>query len=110
MQRQHRQRTDISKLRTIGSKAFVYVHPKNRREGDNKAIEGVLVGYTSDMQGYRVMAKGTTTIIESDHVDIHEVIPGHDDLITNVLPTPVATTTIGDQQPSPTVPTSSTCR
>ena len=95
---------DISKLRTIGSKAFVYVHPKNRREGDNKAIEGVLVGYTSDMQGYRVMAKGTTTIIESDHVDIHEVIPGHDDLITNVLPTPVATTTIGDQQPSPTVP------
>ena len=77
---------DISKLRIVGSKAFVYVNPKNRREGDNKAVEGVLVGFGEDLKTYRVMVKGTTTIIESDSVDIHEKIPGHDDIISEIRP------------------------
>ena len=78
---------DISKIRIIGSKAYAYVHPKNRREGDCKALEGTLIGYTPDMSAYRVMLKGSTTIVESDHVEIHECIPGHDDLITSTQPT-----------------------
>ena len=89
---------DISKLRTIGTTCFAYIHPKNRREGDNKAVEGVLVGYTPDLSAYRVMIKGSSSIIESDHVEFHETVPGHDDIITIVRPT---TSTPNDaRQPS----------
>jgi len=79
---------DLSRLRILGSKAFAYVNPKNRREGDNKSIEGVLVGYSDDLRTYRVMAKGSTTIIESDSVDIHETIPGHEAIVSAIRPRP----------------------
>jgi hypothetical protein len=101
---------NISTLRILGSKAFVHVNAKNRREGDNKSIEGTLVGYGDTLKTYRVMVKGSTTIIESDSVDIHEQIPGHADVISSIRPDtlmiaePPPPAPFAQQPPAPAAP------
>ena len=82
---------DISFMRILGSPAFAHVSPKDRRSDDDKAVEGVLVGYGHTYPGdpvtfYRIKEKGSNRIIETDDCDIHETIPGFGKLVSEIRP------------------------
>ena len=54
---------NLSHLRVFGCKAYVYVHKQKRRKFDEKAIEGIFVGYDLRSKGYRIYTGGRKVIV-----------------------------------------------
>ena len=63
---------DISHLRAIGSRAFVYVPDQQRHKLDSKCIEGILYGYDLPQHAFRVWLPGTRVVLSSPNVEIIE--------------------------------------
>lgn len=86
------EKPNIDFMRILGSVAFAHVSPKDRRNNDDKAIKGVLVGYGQPYPGgpvtfYRIKEKGTNRIIETDDCIIHENIPGFGNVVSEMRQT-----------------------
>ena len=65
---------DLSRLRTIGARAFVH-HERYRKKLDDRAFEGKLCGFGLDSKTYRVFNPSNGTVIESRNVTFIESPP-----------------------------------
>jgi hypothetical protein len=77
---EHGSQPPIQHLRVIGSRAFA--HDPLAVKFDDRAIEGVMIGYHEITKGYRILVdiiRGTT--IETASVVFHELVPGVPHLI-----------------------------
>ncbi|KRZ71003.1 Retrovirus-related Pol polyprotein from transposon TNT 1-94 [Trichinella papuae] len=63
---------NVDHIRIFGSKAYSYIPKQKRRKWDNKAREGVIVGYGSTTKGYRLLNPTTNEIWISRSVKIIE--------------------------------------
>ena len=64
---------DLSFLRVIGSRAFV--HEEGHRDKlDQRAWEGVLVGYNNDSLTYRIYDNANSKIVSSRNVTFIECL------------------------------------
>ena len=63
---------DLSEIRVFGSKAYFYVPKEKRSKWDNRAEEGIFVGYYENAKGYRILQLATNKIIISRTVNIDE--------------------------------------
>lgn len=54
---------NLSHLKVFGCKAYVYVHKQKRRKFDEKATEGIFVGYDLRSKGYRICVDGRKIIV-----------------------------------------------
>lgn len=63
---------DLKHLRVFGSKVFSLIPKQKRKKWDDKAEEGVLVGYDGDTKGYRILNPKTARIWISRSVRIIE--------------------------------------
>lgn len=71
------QRPDLSHVRAFGAKVYSHIPKEKRRKLDDKAQEGVLVGYHGGTAGYRILDPATDEIwisrsvkvIESEHTN-----------------------------------------
>ena len=70
----HQKSPDLSRLRTIGARAFVH-HERYRKKLEDRAFEGKLCGYGLDSQTYRVFNPSTQTVVESRNVTFIESPP-----------------------------------
>lgn len=68
---------DISHIRIFGSKAYSLVPKQKRRKWDDKAEEGVLVGYDGNTKGYRILNPNTDRVWISRSVRIIENETSH---------------------------------
>ena len=66
-------------IKVSGCKAFVYVNRHKRSKLDNKAVEGIFIGYDNRSKGYRiytednnVMIVCTAKFIEHPHTNVKE--------------------------------------
>jgi len=69
------EKSDISHIRVFESKVYLLVPKQKRKKWDNKAEEGVLVGYDGNTKDYRILNPKTNRIWISHSVRIIE----HDD-------------------------------
>lgn len=67
-----RKKPDISHIRVFGSKAYSLVPKQKRKKWDDKAEEGVLVGYDGNTKGYRILDPNTNRVWISRLVRIIE--------------------------------------
>uniref|UniRef100_A0A5S6Q1M4 Integrase catalytic domain-containing protein n=1 Tax=Trichuris muris TaxID=70415 RepID=A0A5S6Q1M4_TRIMR len=65
-------RPDLSHIRTFGSKAYSFVPQQKRRKWDDRAMQGILVGYDNATKGYRLLYPVTNRIWISRSVRIIE--------------------------------------
>ena len=63
----HGREPDLRLLRVIGARAFVHVETYTKKL-DVRAVEGRLVGYSSNSKSYRVYIPGTQRIVESRNI------------------------------------------
>ena len=70
----HQKSPDLSRLRTIGARAFVH-HERYRKKLEDRAFEGKLCGYGLDSQTYRVFNPSTQTVVESRNFTFIESPP-----------------------------------
>lgn len=63
---------DISHLRIFGSSVMVFVPKEKRKKWDKKSIKCLLVGYPSDVKGFRVYNPETNKIFTSRDVIVME--------------------------------------
>ena len=76
---------DLSYLRTIGSKAYVYKHKPERVALDPKAEVGRLIGYAIDTNGYRILMDPTTgRIVETNHVTFAETVKDSPEMLVSM--------------------------
>ncbi|KRX38752.1 Retrovirus-related Pol polyprotein from transposon TNT 1-94 [Trichinella murrelli] len=75
---------NVDHIRIFGSKAYSYIPKQKRRKWDNKAREGVIVGYGGTTKGYRLLNPTTNEtwisrsvkIIEDDsHIKNESAVP-----------------------------------
>ena len=59
----------------IGSKCFILNDRENLRKFDAKSDEGIFLGYSVNIQAYRVYNKRTKMVMESINVVINDTIP-----------------------------------
>ena len=67
-----REKPDLSHIRIFVSKVFSYIPKQKRKKWDDKAKEGILVGYDGDVKGYRILNPETNKIWVSRSVRIIE--------------------------------------
>lgn len=65
---------DISHLRVIGSKVYSHVPDAKRTKWDDKAKEGVLIGYDTNTKGYRILNPNTGMVWIAQSVRIIEPV------------------------------------
>lgn len=65
----------IHHLRDISSPCLVKIPEEQRRKLDAKVIEGVLIGYSEDHDGYRIWIPSRHAIVRSTKVKIMEAHP-----------------------------------
>ncbi|KRX50952.1 Retrovirus-related Pol polyprotein from transposon TNT 1-94 [Trichinella murrelli] len=63
---------NVEHIQIFGSKAYSYIPKQKRRKWDNKAREGVIVGYGGSKKGYRLLNPRTNEIWISHSVKIIE--------------------------------------
>jgi hypothetical protein len=63
---------NLSHLRIFGSKAYVYNFDISRRKLDDKAYEGIFIGYEDSSATYRILIRSSKKIIKSAHVIVNE--------------------------------------
>ncbi|KYN16082.1 Copia protein [Trachymyrmex cornetzi] len=56
------EKPDVGHIRVFGSKAYSLISKQRRRKWDDKAEEGVLVGYDGNTKGYRILDLKTSRI------------------------------------------------
>uniref|UniRef100_A0A5S6Q1Z4 Integrase catalytic domain-containing protein n=1 Tax=Trichuris muris TaxID=70415 RepID=A0A5S6Q1Z4_TRIMR len=61
---------ELGHVRVFGSKVFCFVPKQRRRKWDDKAVEGVLIGYDDATKGYRILDPKTDGIWISRSVRI----------------------------------------
>lgn len=66
------EKPNISHIRVFGSKVYSLIPKQKRRKWDDKAEEGVLVGYDGNTKGYRILDPNTNRIWISRSVRIIE--------------------------------------
>ena len=64
----YKDKPDISRLHPFGCKAYVFIHPKNRKKLSPRAFEGIFVGYADTQKAYRIYIPSKRKIICSVHV------------------------------------------
>lgn len=70
----HKKSPNLSRLRTIGARAFVH-HERYRKKLEDRAFEGKPGGYGLDSQTYRVFNPANGTVVESRNVTFIESPP-----------------------------------
>jgi transposase InsO family protein len=68
----HGVKPDFSRLREIGSRAFVLIQNKHVPKTNARSIECILIGYAQDSKAYRCYHRATHKVIESYHVTFIE--------------------------------------
>jgi transposase InsO family protein len=68
----HDEKPDLSHIRIFGCKAFAFVPKEKRTKFDDHATETVLVGYSEQSKGYRLLQTATNRIIISRSVTFDE--------------------------------------
>lgn len=66
------EKPDISHIRVFGSKTYSLIPKQRRRKLDNKAEEGILIGYDANTKGYRILNPSTNRVWISRSVKIIE--------------------------------------
>ena len=66
----------LSHLVTFGCPAYVHIPSHQRRKLDDKAFEGVMVGYSTDSHGYIIYNMQTRRTVVTKHVRIDETFKG----------------------------------
>ncbi|UYV60529.1 hypothetical protein LAZ67_1001422 [Cordylochernes scorpioides] len=65
----------VDHLRIFGTECFVHVPDENRRKLDAKSEKGILVGYCSNKDGYRIWMPNSNKVVTSRDVIFKETIP-----------------------------------
>ncbi|UYV62468.1 hypothetical protein LAZ67_2000715 [Cordylochernes scorpioides] len=65
----------IDHLRIFGTECFVHVPDEKRRKLDAKSEKGILVGYCSNKDGYRIWMPNSNKVVTSRDVIFKETIP-----------------------------------
>ena len=68
----HSRKPSIGHLKVFGSKAFAYIPGEKRSKLQNRAIEGVFVGYADNTKGYRIIDPKTDKVTISSSVTFIE--------------------------------------
>jgi hypothetical protein len=68
----HGVKPNLSRLREIGSRAFVLIQNKHVPKTDARSVECILIGYAQDSKAYRCYHRATHKVIESYHVTFIE--------------------------------------
>ena len=58
----------LNKLRVFGTKCFVHVPSQQRRKWDAKGKRGVFVGYSDEVDGYRIWIQPENSVVRSRNV------------------------------------------
>ncbi|KYN00239.1 Copia protein, partial [Cyphomyrmex costatus] len=66
------EKPDVNHIRIFGSKVYSFIPKQRRKKWDDKAEEGVLVGYDGNSKGYRILDPSTNKIWISRSVRIVE--------------------------------------
>ena len=82
----HNEKPSVKHLRVFGCKAFVYIPEEKRTKLQNRAFEGIFVGYSDNVKGYRILNPKTAKVTISNSVTFVE------DLRDNVMTTVEART------------------
>ena len=53
---------DVSRLRTFGATAYVYVPKEKRHKLDDRSTRGIMVGYAGNTKGYRILLENDTVV------------------------------------------------
>jgi hypothetical protein len=73
----YRRAPDLSILRTVGCRAFVFQHKPDRKALDPTSRRGIMLGYAENSPGYRIlMDVRTGEIKETLHVTFVETVTG----------------------------------
>src|SRR5947209_362323 len=56
---------DVSRLRTFGATAYVYVPKEKRHKLDDRSTRGIMVGYAANTKGYRILLENDSVVIGS---------------------------------------------
>ncbi|UYV70787.1 hypothetical protein LAZ67_8000616 [Cordylochernes scorpioides] len=65
----------VDHLRIFGTECFVHVPDEKRRKLDAKSEKGILVGYCSNKDGYRIWIPNSNKVVTSRDVIFKETIP-----------------------------------
>ncbi|UYV71898.1 hypothetical protein LAZ67_9000983 [Cordylochernes scorpioides] len=65
----------VDHLRIFGTECFVHVPDEKRRKLDAKSKKGILVGYCSNKDGYRIWMPNSNKVVTSRDVIFKETIP-----------------------------------
>ncbi|UYV63174.1 K02A2.6-like, partial [Cordylochernes scorpioides] len=65
----------VDHLRIFGTECFVHVPDEKRRKLDTKSEKGILVGYCSNKDGYRIWMLNSNKVVTSRDVIFKETIP-----------------------------------
>ncbi len=57
---------DVSRLRTFGATAYVYIPKEKRHKLDDHSTRGIMVGYAANTKGYRVLLEDDSVVIGRD--------------------------------------------
>lgn len=66
----------MKNLRVFGVPCYVHVPKERRKKWDFKAMTGIFVGYSDNIEGYRIWLKSTNQIIRSRNVVFEPERPG----------------------------------
>ena len=66
------QRPDVGHIRVFGSRVFTYVPKEKRKKFGDRAKEGVMIGYSDTIKGYRILDPNTDRIWHSCSVKVVE--------------------------------------
>ena len=66
----------LSHLVTFGCPAYVHIPSHQRRKLEDKAFEGIMVGYSTDSPGYIIYNKQTRRTVVTKHVRFDETFKG----------------------------------
>lgn len=65
----------INHFRVFGSKVFVHIPKEKRKKWDRKSEEGVFVGYSDNVKGYRVWLPNTNKVVVRRDIIFKENVP-----------------------------------
>lgn len=68
----HGKKPSLKHIRVFGCRAFAYIPAEKRSKLQNRAVEGVLVGYSEHSKGYRILNPKTGKVIISNSVTFIE--------------------------------------
>lgn len=68
----YNKKPNVDYLKEFGCKAYAHISKQNRKKLDSKARECILVGYSHDSKGYRLLERSSGKIIISRDVKFFE--------------------------------------